>query len=50
MILDIIAVVITYVAIGVGAWFLGSYMVKVYKGERVWLSRAIRLSRRSPTR
>lgn len=42
MILDIIAVVITYVAIGVGAWFLGSYMVKVYKGERVWLTRALR--------
>jgi potassium-transporting ATPase potassium-binding subunit len=42
MILDIIAVVITYVAVGVGAWFIGGYMLKVYRGERVWLSRVIR--------
>jgi potassium-transporting ATPase potassium-binding subunit len=41
MILDIIAVVVTYAAIGAGAWFLGGYMVKVYKGERVWLSRVL---------
>ncbi len=40
--LDIIAAVITYGAVGVGAWFIGGYMVKVYKGERVWLSRLIR--------
>jgi potassium-transporting ATPase potassium-binding subunit len=38
MVLDIIAAVITYAAVGVGAWFIGGYMVKVYKGERVWLS------------
>ena len=42
MVLDIIAAVVTYAAIGVGAWFLGGYMVKVYKGERVWLSRVLR--------
>jgi potassium-transporting ATPase potassium-binding subunit len=42
MVLDIVAVVITYAAIGVGAWFIGGYMVKVYKGERVWLSRVLR--------
>jgi K+-transporting ATPase ATPase A chain len=42
MVLDIIAVIITYVAVGVGAWFIGGYMLKVYKGERVWLSRVIR--------
>ena len=42
MALDIIAALITYVAVGVGAWFLGGYMVKVYKGERVWLSRVLR--------
>jgi K+-transporting ATPase ATPase A chain len=41
MVLDIIAAVITYAAVGVGAWFIGGYMVKVYKGERVWLSRVI---------
>src|SRR6202163_3600753 len=42
MVLDIIAVVITYAAVGVAAWFLGGYMLKVYRGERVWLSRVIR--------
>jgi len=38
MVLDIIAAVITFAAVGAGAWFIGGYMVKVYKGERVWLS------------
>ena len=42
MVLDIIAAVITYAAIGACAWFLGGYMVKVFKGERVWLSRVLR--------
>ena len=42
MVLDIIAVIITYAAVAAGAWFLGGYMVKVYKGERVWLSRVLR--------
>src|SRR6202043_3656347 len=42
MALDIIAALITYAAVGVGAWFIGGYMVKGYKGERVWLSRVIR--------
>ena len=41
MALDIIAAVITYAAVGAGAWFIGGYMVKVYKGERVWLSRVV---------
>jgi K+-transporting ATPase ATPase A chain len=41
MVLDIIAAVITYAAVGAGAWFIGGYMVKVYKGERVWLSRVV---------
>ncbi len=41
MALDIIAAVITYAAVGVGAWFIGGYMVKVFKGERVWLSPVI---------
>ncbi len=51
MVLDIIAAVITYAAVGVGAWFIGGYMVKVYKGERVWLSRVHRArSSASPTR
>jgi potassium-transporting ATPase potassium-binding subunit len=42
MILDLIAVVITYVAVGVAAWFIGGYMFKVYSGKRVWISRALR--------
>src|SRR4029077_3851276 len=42
MILDIIAAVITYAAVAAGAWFIGGYMLKVYRGERVWLSRVIR--------
>jgi potassium-transporting ATPase potassium-binding subunit len=41
MALDIIAALITYAAVGVGAWFIGGYMLKVFKGERVWLSRVI---------
>jgi K+-transporting ATPase ATPase A chain len=41
MVVDIIAAVITYAAVGVGAWFIGGYMVKVFKGERVWLSRVL---------
>ena len=39
---DIIAAIVTYAAIGVGAWFVGGYMLKVYRGERVWLSPVIR--------
>jgi|HubBroStandDraft_4_1064222.scaffolds.fasta_scaffold02491_11 K+-transporting ATPase ATPase A chain len=42
MILDIIAAIITYAAVAAGAWFIGGYMFKVYRGERVWLSRIIR--------
>lgn len=41
MALDIVAALITYAAVSVGAWFIGGYMVKVFKGERVWLSRVI---------
>jgi potassium-transporting ATPase potassium-binding subunit len=42
MILDIIAAVVTYAAVGIGAWFIGGYMFKVYRGERVWISRVVR--------
>ncbi|HYA01295.1 MAG TPA: potassium-transporting ATPase subunit KdpA [Candidatus Binatia bacterium] len=42
MVLDIIAAVITYGAVAVGAWLLGGYMLKVYRGERVWLSPVLR--------
>jgi K+-transporting ATPase ATPase A chain len=42
MVLDIIGVVITYVAVGVAAWFLAPYLVKVFTGQRVFLSPALR--------
>jgi potassium-transporting ATPase potassium-binding subunit len=42
MALDIIAAIITYAAVAASAWFIGGYMFKVYRGERVWLSRVIR--------
>jgi K+-transporting ATPase ATPase A chain len=42
MALDIIGIVVTLVAVAVGAWFLGGYMVKVFNGERVFLSRVLR--------
>jgi K+-transporting ATPase ATPase A chain len=42
MALDIIGCIITLIAVAVGAWFLGHYMVKVFAGERVFMSRVLR--------
>jgi potassium-transporting ATPase potassium-binding subunit len=42
LILDIVGVVITYVAVAVGAWFLAPYLVKVFQGQRVFLSPVLR--------
>src|SRR6202022_4236544 len=42
MTLDIIGVVITFLAVAVCAWFLGSYMVPVFTGGRVFLSPVLR--------
>jgi K+-transporting ATPase ATPase A chain len=42
VVLDIIGVVITWIAVAVGAWFLGLYMVKVFKGERTFMSPVLR--------
>ncbi len=42
MVLDIVAAIVTYAAVAAGAWFIGGYMFKIYRGERVWLSRIIR--------
>src|SRR5579884_2523049 len=42
MALDIIGVLLTLLCVAVGAWFLGGYMVKVFAGERVVLSRVLR--------
>lgn len=38
MVLDIIGVAITFLAVAVGAWFLAPYLVKVFQGQRVFLS------------
>jgi potassium-transporting ATPase potassium-binding subunit len=42
VVLDIIGVVITWIAVAIGAWFLGLYMVKVFKGERTFMSPVLR--------
>ena len=42
MILDIAGVVITFLAVAVGAWFLAPYLVKVFQGERLFLSPVLR--------
>jgi K+-transporting ATPase ATPase A chain len=42
MVLDIIGVVVTWLAVALGAWFLGLYMVKVFKGERTFMSPVLR--------
>ncbi|MEA2656015.1 MAG: potassium-transporting ATPase potassium-binding subunit, partial [Chloroflexota bacterium] len=42
MLLDIVGGTITFVAVGVGAWFLAPYLVKVFTGQRVFLSPVLR--------
>ncbi|HVH62391.1 MAG TPA: potassium-transporting ATPase subunit KdpA [Candidatus Dormibacteraeota bacterium] len=42
MVLDIIGVVITWVAVAIGAWFLGLWMVKVFQGQRTFLHPLLR--------
>ena len=42
MALDILAFIVTYGAVFAGAWFVGGYMVKVFKGERTFLHFALR--------
>jgi potassium-transporting ATPase potassium-binding subunit len=44
--LDIIGVAITFLAVFVAAWFLGPYMHRVFTGERVFLSPALRPAER----
>src|ERR1700682_571187 len=38
MTLDVIGVIVTWVAVAVGAWFLGLYMARVFQGQRTFLS------------
>jgi K+-transporting ATPase ATPase A chain len=42
VVLDIIGVIATWIAVAIGAWFLGLYMVKVFKGERTFMSPVLR--------
>ena len=42
MVLDVIGVIVTWVAVAIGAWFLGLYMVKVFRGERTFLTPVLR--------
>jgi potassium-transporting ATPase potassium-binding subunit len=42
MVLDVIGAVLTFVAVGAGAWFLAPYMAKVFTGETVFLSPVLR--------
>jgi len=42
VVLDIIGVVVTFLAVAVGAWFLAPYLVKVFQGQRVFLSPVLR--------
>src|SRR5467141_1669106 len=42
MLLDLIGVAITFAAVGVGAWYLGGFMVKVFTGGRTFLHPVLR--------
>jgi K+-transporting ATPase ATPase A chain len=42
VLLDIVGAAITFIAVGIGAWFLAPYLVKVFTGERVFLSPVLR--------
>lgn len=42
MALDIIGVAITFLAVGVGAWFIGPYLHRVFTGQRVFLRPVVR--------
>jgi K+-transporting ATPase ATPase A chain len=42
LILDIIGVAVTFLAVFVGAWFIGPYLHRVFTGQRVFLSPVVR--------
>ncbi len=50
MVLDIIGVVVTWIAVAVAAWFLGLWMVKVFQGERTFLHPVLRPAERGAYR
>jgi K+-transporting ATPase ATPase A chain len=41
-VIDAMGVVITWIAVGIGAWFLGLWMVKVFQGQRTFLHPVLR--------
>src|SRR5437899_4254432 len=42
MAFDIIGVAVTFLAVFVGAWFIGPYLHRVFTGERVFLTPVLR--------
>jgi potassium-transporting ATPase potassium-binding subunit len=42
MFLDIVGAAITFLAVGIGAWFIAPYLAAVFTGRRVFLSPAVR--------
>jgi K+-transporting ATPase ATPase A chain len=42
MVLELIGVAITFVAVAIGAWYLGGFMVKVFTGGRTFLHPVLR--------
>jgi K+-transporting ATPase ATPase A chain len=42
LVLDIIGVAITFAVVGLAAWFIGPYLHRVFTGQRVFLSPAVR--------
>src|SRR6267143_4951798 len=42
MLLELIGIAITFVAVAIGAWFLGGFMVKIFTGGRTFLHPVLR--------
>jgi len=42
LVLDIIGVAVTFLAVFVGAWFIGPYLHRVFTGQRVFLTPVVR--------
>src|SRR3982074_150299 len=42
MVVELIGIVITFIAVAAGAWFLGNFMVTVFTGERTFLHPVLR--------
>src|SRR4030088_96664 len=42
MVLELIGIAITFIAVAIGAWFLGNFMVRVFTGGRTFLHPVLR--------